>query len=79
MVPRSVILRLHQTAPTRMWMALCWQLSDIHFGEVRTTVLAMIKGQSAVVLTADGSEIHLGRSELEEMRKVLSAYLHLQT
>lgn len=54
------------------------QLADIHFDEVRPAVLAMINGQSAVIRTADGKEIRLGRAELEEMRRVLSAYLHLQ-
>ena len=54
------------------------QLADIHFDDVRPVVLAMINGQSAVVRTADGAEIRLSRSELDEMRRVLSAYLHLQ-
>jgi len=54
------------------------QLADIHFDEVRSAVLAMINGQSAVIRTADGKEIRLGRAELDEMRRVLSAYLHLQ-
>jgi len=54
------------------------QLADIHFDEVRPAVLAMINGQSAVIRTADGKEIRLGRAELDEMRRVLSAYLHLQ-
>ncbi|MFM8683830.1 MAG: hypothetical protein ACKOEG_08650 [Chthoniobacterales bacterium] len=55
------------------------QLADIHFDDVRSAVLAMINGQSAVIRTADGKEIRLGRAELEEMRRVLSAYLHLQS
>jgi hypothetical protein len=54
------------------------QLADIHFDDVRPAVLAMINGQSAVIRTADGKEIRLGRTELEEMRRVLSAYLHLE-
>ncbi|MFM6174120.1 MAG: hypothetical protein ACKPB4_18680 [Sphaerospermopsis kisseleviana] len=54
------------------------QLADIHFDEVRPTVLALIDGQSAVIRTADGKQIRLGRPELDEMRRVLSAYLHLQ-
>ncbi|MFM8718436.1 MAG: hypothetical protein ACKOFH_02725 [Chthoniobacterales bacterium] len=54
------------------------QLADIHFDDVRSTVLAMINGRSAVIRTADSKEIRLGRAELEEMRRVLSAYLHLQ-
>ena len=54
------------------------QLSDIHFDDVRPIILAMINGQSAVIRTADGKEIRLGRAELDEMRSVLSAYLHLQ-
>jgi len=54
------------------------QLADIHFDDVRSIVLAMIDGQSAVLRTADGKEIRLGRAELDEMRRVLSAYLHLQ-
>lgn len=54
------------------------QLADIHFDDVRPAVLAMINGQSAVIRTADGKEIRLGRAELDEMRRVLSAYLHLQ-
>ena len=54
------------------------QLADIHFDDVRPAVLAMINAQSAVIRTADGKEIGLGRAELDEMRRVLSAYLHLQ-
>ncbi len=54
------------------------QLADIHFDDVRPIVLAMINGQSAVIRTADGAEIRLGRAELDDMRRVLSAYLHLQ-
>jgi hypothetical protein len=54
------------------------QLVDIHFDDVRPIVLAMINGQSVVIRTADGKEIRLGRAELDEMRRVLSAYLHLQ-
>lgn len=54
------------------------QLADIHFDDVRTAVLAMIKGQTAVIRSADGKEIRLGRPELDEMSRVLSAYLHLQ-
>jgi hypothetical protein len=54
------------------------QLADIHFDEVRPIVLAMIKGQSAVIRTADGKEIRLDRAMLEEMRRVLSSHLHLQ-
>lgn len=54
------------------------QLSDIHFDDVRPMILALINGQSAVIRTADGKEIRLGRAELDEMRRVLSAYLHLQ-
>jgi len=54
------------------------QLADIHFDEIRSAVLAMINGRSAVIRTADGKEIRLGRAELDEMRRVLSAYLHLQ-
>jgi hypothetical protein len=38
----------------------------------------MINGPSAVIRTTDGAEIRLDRSELDEMRPVLSAYLHLQ-
>ena len=55
------------------------QLADIHFDDIRPAVLAMINGQSAVIRTADGKEIRLGRAELDEMRRVLSAYLHLQS
>lgn len=54
------------------------QLADIHFDEVRPILLAMVGGQSAIVRTADGATIPLGRGELNEMRKVLAAYLHLQ-
>ena len=54
------------------------QLADIHFDEVRPILLAMVGGQSAIVRTADGATIPLGRGELDEMRKVLAAYLHLQ-
>jgi hypothetical protein len=54
------------------------QLADTHFDDVRPIVLAMINGQSAVIRTADGAEIRLGRSELDDMRRVLAAYLHLQ-
>lgn len=54
------------------------QLADIHFDDVRSIVLAMIDGQSAVIRTADGKQIRLGRAELDEMRRVLAAYLHLQ-
>jgi len=41
-------------------------------------ILAMIEGESATIRTSDGAEIRLDRVELEEMRKVLAAYLHLQ-
>lgn len=54
------------------------QLADIHFDNVRPAVLAMISASSAVIRTADGAEIQLNRTQLEEMRRVLSAYLHLQ-
>lgn len=54
------------------------QLADIHFDEVRPMILAMINGQSAVIRTADGQEIQLDRTELDEIRRVLAAYLHLQ-
>jgi len=54
------------------------QLADIHFDDVRPIALAMINGQSVVIRTADAKEIRLGRAELDEMRRVLSAYLHLQ-
>jgi hypothetical protein len=54
------------------------QLADIHFDDVRPIVLAMLNGQSAVIRTGDGVEIRLGRAELDEMRRVLAAYLHLQ-
>jgi hypothetical protein len=45
---------------------------------VRPLVLAMINGQAAVIRTTDSAEIRLGRPELDDMRRVLSAYLHLQ-
>jgi hypothetical protein len=54
------------------------QLADIHFDEVRQIVLAMLNGQSAGIRAADGAEIKLGRAELDEMRRVLAAYLHIQ-
>jgi len=54
------------------------QIADVHFDEVHATVLSMIAGQAAVIRTADGKEIRLGRAELGEMRRVLSAYLYLQ-
>ena len=54
------------------------QLADTHFDDVRPILLAMINGQSAVIRTGDGAEIRLDRAELDEMRRVLSAYLHLQ-
>jgi hypothetical protein len=54
------------------------QLADIHFDDVRPLVLAMINGQAAVIRTTDSAEIRLGRPELDDMRRVLSAYLHLQ-
>lgn len=54
------------------------QLADIHFDDVRPIVLAMINGQSAVIRTTDGNDIRLDRADLDEMRRVLSAYLHLQ-
>ena len=54
------------------------QLADTHFDDVRPIVLAMINGQAAVIRTSDGTEIRLGRAELDDMRRVLSAYLHLQ-
>jgi hypothetical protein len=54
------------------------QLADIHFDDVRPIILAMIEGRSATIRTNDGAEIRLGRAELEEMRKVLAAYLHLK-
>lgn len=54
------------------------QLADTHFDNVRPIVLAMINGQSAVIRTGDGDEIRIGRAGLDEMRRVLSAYLHLQ-
>ena len=54
------------------------QLADIHFDDVRSAVLAMINSRTAAIRTANGIEIRLGRTELEEMRRVLSAYLHLQ-
>jgi hypothetical protein len=55
------------------------QLADAHFDDVRPIVLGMINGQSAVIRTSDGAEIRLGRAELDDMRRVLSAYLHLQS
>jgi hypothetical protein len=54
------------------------QLADTHFNDVHPMVLAMINGPSAVIRTTDGVEIRLDRSELDEMRRVLSAYLNLQ-
>jgi len=54
------------------------QLSDTHFDNARPAVLAMINGQTAIIRAADGKEIRLDRAELDEMRRVLSAYLHLQ-
>ncbi len=54
------------------------QLADIHFDDVRPVVLAMINGQSAIIRTADNKDILLDREALDEMRRVLSAYLHLQ-
>jgi hypothetical protein len=54
------------------------QLADIHFDDVRPMVLAMINGPSVVIRTADGKDIRLDRAALDEMRRVLSAYLHLQ-
>jgi hypothetical protein len=54
------------------------QIADIHFDDIRPIVLTMLNGQSTVIRTADGTEIRLGRPELDEMRRVLSAYLHLQ-
>lgn len=54
------------------------QLADTHFDDVRAVVLTMINGQAAVIRTADGAEIRLGRAELDDMRRVLSAYLHMQ-
>jgi hypothetical protein len=54
------------------------QLVTIHFDQVRPIVLAMIDGQSAVIRAADSTEIRVGRAELDEMRRVLAAYLHLQ-
>jgi len=54
------------------------QLADVHFDEVRPLVLAMINGQSAAIRTADGKKIPLNRDDLDEMRRVLSAYLHMQ-
>ena len=53
-------------------------LADTHFDDVRPIVLAMINGQSAVIRTGDGAEIRLDRAELDEIRRVLSAYLRLQ-
>ncbi len=55
------------------------QLADIHFDEVRPIILALIEGQSALIRTGDSTEIRLDRPELEEMRRVLSAYLHIQS
>lgn len=55
------------------------QLADTHFDNVRPAVLAMISASSAVIRTADGAEIQLNRTQLEEMQRVLSAYLHLQS
>jgi uncharacterized protein (UPF0216 family) len=55
------------------------QIADIHFDDVRPIVLAMISGQTATIRTTDGAEIRLDRSELDEMRRVLSAYLHIQS
>jgi hypothetical protein len=55
------------------------QIADIHFDDVRPIVLAMISGQTATIRTSDGAEIRLDRRELDEMRRVLSAYLHLQS
>jgi hypothetical protein len=55
------------------------QIADIHFDDVRPIVLAMISGQTATIRTSDGAEIRLDRRELDEMRQVLSAYLHLQS
>jgi hypothetical protein len=54
------------------------QLADTHFNDVHPMVLAMIDGSSAVIRTADGKDIRLHRSALEEMRRVFSAYLHIQ-
>ena len=54
------------------------QLADVHFDDVRPAVLAMINTRSALIRTADGKEIGLDRAELDEMRRVLAAYLHLQ-
>jgi hypothetical protein len=55
------------------------QIADIHFDDIRPIVLAMISGQTATIRTTDGAEIRLDRSELDEMRRVLSAYLHIQS
>jgi hypothetical protein len=55
------------------------QIADIHFDDVRPIVLAMISGQTATIRASDGAEIRLDRRELDEMRRVLSAYLHLQS
>jgi len=55
------------------------QLADIHFDEVRPIILALIEGQSALIRTGDSTEIRLDRPELEAMRRVLSAYLHIQS
>ena len=54
------------------------QLADTHFDDVRPILLAMINGREAVLRTGDGAEIRLGRPELDDMRRVLAAYLHLQ-
>ena len=54
------------------------QIADIHFDDIRPIVLAMLNGQTTVIRTADGTEIRLGREELDDMRRVLAAYLHLQ-
>lgn len=54
------------------------QIADIHFDDVRPIVFAMLNGQSAVIRTGNGAEILLERAELDEMRRVLAAYLHLQ-
>ena len=55
------------------------QIADIHFDEIRPIVLSMLNGQSAVIRTGNGAEIPLERAELDEMRRVLSAYLHMQS
>jgi len=54
------------------------QLADVHFDDVRPMILAMIEGQSAVIRTADGKDIALDRDNLNQVRRVLAAYLHLQ-